>query len=56
MSELREGRVTANDLELPTLEAGPPDGPLVLCLHGFPDTRHSWRHLLPALGAAGWRA
>jgi pimeloyl-ACP methyl ester carboxylesterase len=56
MSELREGRVAANELELPTLEAGPPDGPLVLCLHGFPDTRHSWRHLLPALGDAGWRA
>lgn len=56
MSELREGRVTANELELPTLEAGPGDGPLALCLHGFPDTRHSWRHLLPALGGAGWRA
>ena len=26
-----------------------PDGPLALCLHGFPDSAHSWRHLLPAL-------
>jgi pimeloyl-ACP methyl ester carboxylesterase len=43
-------------LELRALEAGPQDGPLALCLHGFPDTPHTWRHLLPALGRAGWRA
>ena len=32
------------------------DRPLVVCLHGFPDSAHSWRHLLPALDAAGFRA
>jgi pimeloyl-ACP methyl ester carboxylesterase len=36
--------------------AGPPDGPLVVLLHGFPQTRHSWRHQVPALAAAGYRA
>jgi len=35
--------------------AGPPDGPLVVMLHGFPQTRHSWRHQVPALSAAGYR-
>lgn len=36
--------------------AGPIAGPLVLLLHGFPESRHSWRAALPALAAAGYRA
>ena len=36
--------------------AGPADGPLVLLLHGFPESRHSWRAALPALANAGYRA
>ena len=31
-------------------------GPLVICLHGFPDTLHSFRYQLPALADAGYRA
>jgi len=52
--ELRQGRVTANGLEFAYLEAG--EGPLALCLHGFPDSPYTYRHLLPALAAAGYRA
>ena len=32
------------------------DGPLVLLMHGFPDTPHTWDHVRPALAAAGFRA
>jgi pimeloyl-ACP methyl ester carboxylesterase len=48
------GRVAANGLEFAYLEAG--SGPLALCLHGFPDSAHTFRHLLPALAGAGFRA
>jgi pimeloyl-ACP methyl ester carboxylesterase len=46
--------VRARGLEFPTLEEG--EGPLALCLHGFPDHAWSFRHQLPALAAAGFRA
>src|SRR5580698_6221743 len=48
--------VTANGIEFAYLEDGPEDGPLALCLHGFPDTAHTWRHLLPRLADAGFHA
>ncbi|MFC9430563.1 alpha/beta fold hydrolase [Streptomyces sp. NPDC056987] len=31
-------------------------GPLVLLVHGFPESWYSWRHQLPALAAAGYHA
>ncbi|HEY1652700.1 MAG TPA: alpha/beta hydrolase [Acidimicrobiales bacterium] len=48
--------ITANGLEFACLVDGPANGPLALCLHGFPDTAHTWRYLLPDLAAAGFRA
>lgn len=51
-----DGTIRANGVDFAYLEAGPPDGPLALCLHGFPDAAPSWRHLLPALAGAGFHA
>ena len=48
--------IAANGLEFACLTDGPDDGPLALCLHGFPDSAHTWRYLLPELAAAGYRA
>ncbi len=56
MHALRESRIRTQSLEFAFLEAGPAEGPLVLCLHGFPDSAPTWRHLLPQLGDAGWHA
>src|SRR5882724_13682590 len=54
MEEFASGSVRAGDLTFHYLEAG--SGPLVLCLHGFPDHARSFRHQLPVLAKAGFRA
>lgn len=45
-----------SELGVGALAWGPPDGPLALLLHGYPDTAWTWRHLGPRLGELGWRA
>ncbi|MBL6750554.1 MAG: alpha/beta hydrolase [Nevskia sp.] len=52
--QFKQGTVQANGLRFHYLEAG--SGPLALCLHGFPDSPYSYRHLLPELARAGFRA
>jgi pimeloyl-ACP methyl ester carboxylesterase len=46
--------VRTNGIELEVIDEG--QGPLVLLCHGFPELGYSWRHQLPALTAAGFRA
>jgi pimeloyl-ACP methyl ester carboxylesterase len=46
--------VVTNGIRLFCIEAGPPDAPLVLLLHGFPEIAYSWRHQIAALGDAGF--
>jgi pimeloyl-ACP methyl ester carboxylesterase len=48
--------VDVGEVKLHCEAAGPEDGPLVLLLHGFPECWVTWRHQLPALAAAGFRA
>ncbi len=47
-------RIRANGLDFAYVEEG--DGPVVLLLHGFPDTARSWSYQMPALASAGFRA
>ena len=55
MHAIRTRTVEANGLRFAVDEAGEGDA-VALCLHGFPESRRSWRHQLPALAAMGWRA
>jgi pimeloyl-ACP methyl ester carboxylesterase len=48
-------RYKASNMSFEALTWGPDDGPLALCLHGYPDTAWTWRHLGPALASQGWR-
>ena len=46
--------VQTNGIRMAVFEQG--EGPAVVLLHGFPELAYSWRHQLPALAAAGYRA
>lgn len=54
MSEIRHQTHAANGIRLHVAECG--EGPVVLFVHGFPESWYSWRHQLPAVAAAGYRA
>src|SRR6201992_4243790 len=55
MSKPRWIDVQAPKVELKALTWGPSDGPIALCLHGFPDTAYGWRNFAPRLAESGWR-
>ena len=53
--ELKHDYVQTNGVALHTVQAGPPDGPPVILLHGFPEFWYGWRRQIPFLARAGYR-
>lgn len=53
-SRFQTRQVEANGIQYSLIDEG--EGSPVLLLHGFPDTASLWRHQIPALVAAGFRA
>ncbi|MFA9566481.1 MAG: alpha/beta fold hydrolase, partial [Acidimicrobiales bacterium] len=47
--------VEVDGLRMHYVEAGDPDGEVVLCLHGQPDWSYLYRKMIPVLGDAGMR-
>jgi pimeloyl-ACP methyl ester carboxylesterase len=45
--------VSVDGRPYPVIEAG--EGPLVVCLHGFPDNYETWQHQIEPFVAAGYR-
>jgi pimeloyl-ACP methyl ester carboxylesterase len=54
MSQVQHRIVETNGIRMHIAEQGV--GPLVVLCHGFPESWYSWRHQLPALAQAGFRA
>jgi pimeloyl-ACP methyl ester carboxylesterase len=50
----RARTLTRGDVELHVVEEG--EGYPVVLVHGFPDLAYTWRHQIPALARAGYRA
>jgi len=48
-------QISAGVLDTGYVEAGPPDGPAVMLLHGWPYDVHSYADATPALASAGYR-
>ncbi len=48
-----KGNVSVDGRPYPVIEAG--EGPLVVCLHGFPDNYETWQHQIEPFVAAGYR-
>src|SRR4051794_9605327 len=48
-------QIDAGPLNVGYVDAGPPDGPAVLLLHGWPYDIHSYADVTPLLAAAGYR-
>jgi len=46
--------VDSNGIRMAVFEQG--EGPAVIMVHGFPELAYSWRHQIPALADAGFRA
>jgi pimeloyl-ACP methyl ester carboxylesterase len=54
---IRHGRIRIGEnLRLNVAQAGPLSGEPVLLLHGWPQTAHAWRKVMPLLAEAGYRA
>src|SRR5258708_18021667 len=54
MTDITHRFIETNGIRMHVAEAG--QGPLVLLLHGFPESWYSWRHQLAALAQAGYHA
>jgi pimeloyl-ACP methyl ester carboxylesterase len=52
---VEDHRVSTNGVELHVVQAGPREGEVALCLHGFPEFWMGWRNQIGPLAAAGYR-
>jgi pimeloyl-ACP methyl ester carboxylesterase len=54
ITSIKHRFIQVNGIKMHIAEQG--GGPLVVLAHGWPELWYSWRHVLPALAAAGYHA
>ncbi len=54
-AEIDQIQINVGDLVFDARVAGPDDGPLVILLHGFPQSSFEWRAQIPVLASMGFR-
>lgn len=54
MSGIEHANLNVDGVRIHAVSRG--SGPLVILIHGFPESWYSWRHQIEALAAAGYRA
>jgi pimeloyl-ACP methyl ester carboxylesterase len=54
VSSIKHRFIQVNGIKMHLAEQG--EGPLIVLAHGWPELWYSWRHVLPALAAAGYHA
>jgi pimeloyl-ACP methyl ester carboxylesterase len=54
-TEFADRNAVVNGFSLHYVIGGPENGPLVVLLHGWPQTWYTWRHVMPPLAKAGFR-
>jgi len=55
LSSCCETVLSRNGVHLHVVQAGPPEGPLVILLHGFPEFWYGWRNQIEFLARLGYR-
>lgn len=56
MSEPQLQTLELEPVKIAVLEAGSPEDPLAICLHGFPDTASTWTDVITHLASKGFHA
>jgi hypothetical protein len=51
ITSIKHRFIQVNAIKMHIAEQG--EGPLIVLAHGWPELCYSWRHVLPALAAAG---
>jgi pimeloyl-ACP methyl ester carboxylesterase len=54
IAEFETRTIKTESLNIEYFEIGPSNGQVVILLHGWPDSAHTWKHVAPSIAASGY--